>query len=50
MQVAGAGTLVGQAMDEEGVRMEVEDHWSIGCEEGSVFAVRQAVGVIDFGN
>jgi hypothetical protein len=50
VQVEAAGPLVGQAVDEEGVGVEVEDDGAVGGEDGAVFAIREAVGMVDVGD
>lgn len=46
VQVHAAGPLVGQAVHEPGVAMEVEDDGLVGGEEGDPFSVREAVWVV----
>ena len=40
VEVEAAGTLVGQAVDEEGVGVEVEDDGAVGGEDGAVLDPR----------
>ncbi|CRK12876.1 hypothetical protein BN1723_009833, partial [Verticillium longisporum] len=46
VEVGGAGPLVGQAVDEPGVRVEVEYDGDVGGEEGGPLGVGEAVGVV----
>lgn len=41
-----SGAVVGQTVDEPGVRVEVEDNGLVGCEEGRVFRVFEAMRVV----
>ncbi len=50
MQVLAARALVGQAVDQPGVGVEVEDDGGVVGEEGDPFCVGQAVGVVDWGD
>lgn len=49
MQVGGSRTLVGQTMNEEGIRVEVEYDGAIGGEDGAVLAIRETVRMIFVG-
>lgn len=47
MQVMLTGSLVGEPVDEPGIRVEVEDDRFVICEDGLPFLVRHAMGMME---
>jgi len=50
VKVGGARSLVGQSVDQEWVAMEIENNGPVGGEDRCVFAIRQTMRMVNFGN